>query len=61
MEQHESLREQAREKLRLAATATDPQAKHDLAAAAFQLAQEAEALERAAQAALPRNRASGAS
>ncbi len=47
MERHERLREDAREKLRLAAAASDLQTRQDLAAAAFQLAQEAEALERA--------------
>ena len=47
MERHELLREEAREKLRQAASACDPQIRQDLAAAAFQLAQEAEALERA--------------
>jgi hypothetical protein len=47
MKRHEALREQAREKLRLAASATDRAKKQQLAEAAFQLAQEAEALERA--------------
>ncbi len=46
MERHDVLREQAREKLRLAAAASDLQTKQELAAAAFQLAQEAEAAER---------------
>lgn len=54
MDQHELLREQAREKLRLAANASDPQAKQTLAAEAFQLAQEAEALERALPVGVPR-------
>jgi hypothetical protein len=49
MKRYEALREQAREKLRLAARATDRQTKQQLAEAAFQLAQEAEALERADQ------------
>ena len=47
MKRHEALREQAREKLRLAASATDRAKKQQLAETAFQLAQEAEALERA--------------
>ena len=46
MKRYEILREQAREKLRLAARTTDRQIKQQLAEAAFQLAQEAEALER---------------
>lgn len=49
MERYDELREQAREKLRLAACATDRATKQQLAEAAFQLAQEAEALERAQQ------------
>ncbi len=52
MKQYDELREQAREKLRLAARATDRAIKQQLAETAFQLAQEAEALERAAQDAL---------
>lgn len=47
MERHELLREQAREKLRLAAAAPDLKTKQELATDAFRLAQEAEALERA--------------
>jgi hypothetical protein len=47
MRRCDALREQAREKLRLAASATDRATKQQLAEAAFQLAQEAEALERA--------------
>jgi hypothetical protein len=47
MKRYDALREQAREKLRLAASATDRATKQQLAEAAFQLAQEAEALERA--------------
>lgn len=54
MERHELLREQAREKLRLAAKTSDPQAKQALAAEAFQLAQEAEAIERACPVRAPR-------
>ena len=49
MKRYEILREQAREKLHLAARTTDRQIKQQLAEAAFQLAQEAEALERADQ------------
>ncbi len=49
MKQYDELREQAREKLRLAALATDRAIKQQLAETAFQLAQEAEALERAEQ------------
>ena len=41
--------QQAREKLRLAAGTTDREKKQQLAEAAFQLAQDAEALERAEQ------------
>jgi hypothetical protein len=47
MERQELLREQAREKLRLAASAPDSKTRQELATEAFQLAQEAEALERA--------------
>ncbi|HTO81327.1 MAG TPA: hypothetical protein VMQ73_03785 [Methylomirabilota bacterium] len=46
MKRYEELREQAREKLHLAARTTDRTTKQQLAEAAFQLAQEAEALER---------------
>lgn len=49
MKRYEQLREQAREKLHLAACATDRVTKQQLAEAAFRLAQEAEALERAEQ------------
>ena len=47
MRRYDELREQAREKLRLAASATDRATKQQWAEAAFQLAQQAEALERA--------------
>lgn len=49
MRQCDVLRARAREKLHLAASATDRATKQRLAEAAFQLAQEAEALERAEQ------------
>ncbi|HTY67292.1 MAG TPA: hypothetical protein VMH36_11615 [Alphaproteobacteria bacterium] len=49
MKRYEELREQAREKLHLAARATDQPTKQRLAESAFQLAQEAEALERMEQ------------
>ena len=53
MRRSDVLRDQAREKLRLAASATDRATKQQLAEAAFQLAQEAEALERAEEDARP--------
>jgi hypothetical protein len=49
MKRYEELREQARETLHLAARATDRTTKQRLAETTFQLAQEAEALERVEQ------------
>ena len=49
MEDYDRLRDLAREKLRLAVAATDPQVKRRLAETAFEFAQRAEAMERAAQ------------
>jgi hypothetical protein len=53
MARHDDIRDEARRKLRLAANASDPRVRQELTERAFELAQRAEAMERAAQAQLP--------